>query len=856
MRKKILFIIFFITYLLFGCNINSTNKFTGSLIKNTTTLDNITPQKKELITIKGKIIFPSLKIKALDPSIIIKNTTVSLIETSTLKVIKTTLSDETGNFTLQVENLTNGFYTIDAFKREQTFFSKAIFLRTIIKYENLTINAITENKTILSPLTTAIAVSAIMDKTATYASTLSTVNEDGITLKDNINISNATNPVSINILKTEIENFINQNKDPIEQKYFCIAKTSKTSMTKGEVLEIWGIGFDDTTKVKLGTQELVVTERNENYIKTEVQDIENGDLVLEKGETTSNVIPVKVASIIKLIQGNYQVAVKENELNRKLQIKITDKNNNPVPNLSLDLNITKGTGKFIKDAQEYDTITITTNESGVGEVGYKIKSIGFNDIKVTGGTLESKFREIGVESLGAQGGSLYYVFPLFDTPLIGESNSPITEPLRFLITDLLGNPVPTKSCWITTEYKAFLGGADICYSTDAGSSLNKNTDINGILETNYMLFPYLTSGEAGFNLGVCVGEDCFSYYKYFPAKTIGRNIVNDIQITGGDAQTQFAAREYGAPLLAKVSDSNNNPIPNVPVNFKITRNQGKLRYNGTAFSDTEVQIETGKAGVAGIYLTAGYDPQTVTEKIINVTASIAGKSAIFLENVNQSPNKILSLISPTIAYTNIGVETVYNSIKAKVVDENGDPVNNYTVNFAITSGHWISIPSTATTDAGGIVQVPVTALTNLENAGQRYNSIKATPQAGDFGEANWIFYIYAWPAHHVTKYSGGSGDNQTGNIGEYLPQQLKVQKFDRFDNPCAWEGTQTHFEVIKGRALLNTSENAVNVQIYPGNTGGINVLPIDTDPVTNNIQIQADLIGVADTPVVFTVNVN
>ena len=315
MRKKILFIIFFITYLLFGCNINSTNKFTGSLIKNTTTLDNITPQKKELITIKGKIIFPSLKIKALDPSIIIKNTTVSLIETSTLKVIKTTLSDETGNFTLQVENLTNGFYTIDAFKREQTFFSKAIFLRTIIKYENLTINAITENKTILSPLTTAIAVSAIMDKTATYASTLSTVNEDGITLKDNINISNATNPVSINILKTEIENFINQNKDPIEQKYFCIAKTSKTSMTKGEVLEIWGIGFDDTTKVKLGTQELVVTERNENYIKTEVQDIENGDLVLEKGETTSNVIPVKVASIIKLIQGNYQVAVKENELN-------------------------------------------------------------------------------------------------------------------------------------------------------------------------------------------------------------------------------------------------------------------------------------------------------------------------------------------------------------------------------------------------------------------------------------------------------------------------------------------------------------------------------------------------------------
>jgi len=410
------------------------------------------------------------------------------------------------------------------------------------------------------------------------------------------------------------------------------------------------------------------------------------------------------------------------------------------------------------------------------------------------------------------------------------ANGAATNRVKAHVADANGNPVPNQTVTfsITNGNGTIVGTATV------------TTDANGDA------FAEITSTVAGevFLEATVNGTPIINGS---PAKVTFVADVPDLSPAGGSfitvtADNAVANGTATNAVKAHVVDAQGNPVVNQAVEFAI--------LDGTGHFVGSASVTTDANGDAVVSLTS-----TVAGSV-RITASVNGNNI-----VNGSPATV-KFVADTpdvsagsgsnlsvVADNAIANGTAKNSVKAHVVDANGNPVPNQAVVFQISNGTGTIVGTgTVTTDANGDALVEITSGTVGEV------SIVAT--------VNGVSIVNGSPAKvkfitDVPDVSAGSNshlsvvaDNAIAN--GTAKNKVKAHVTDANGHPIA--GQQVEFEIIDGNGVIVGSATVTTdadgdafVEITSTTVGQVSLIAkVNGNPIVNGSPAKVKFI--ADVP--------
>ena len=170
------------------------------------------------------------------------------------------------------------------------------------------------------------------------------------------------------------------------------------------------------------------------------------------------------------------------------------------------------------------------------------------------------------------------------------------------------------------------------------------------------------------------------------AETVTPGAAASLAVVSGAGQSALEGRAYADPLVVRVLDANNVPVPHEPVTFA-----------GTALGFSALTLDTDAGGLASVQITptaAGASPERTG------SASAAGHTVTFLERVTFA--SVLTAVSGGGQSAAAGAAYA-DPLVVRVLDTNGTPVPGVVVTFS-GAGLRFAEP-TATTDAQGLARL-------------------------------------------------------------------------------------------------------------------------------------------------------
>lgn len=269
-------------------------------------------------------------------------------------------------------------------------------------------------------------------------------------------------------------------------------------------------------------------------------------------------------------------------------------------------------------------------------------------------------------------------------------------------------------------------------------------------------------------------------------------IANDLDyqmltMVSGDNQTGYTQQILADPLVVRVVDQDDVPVPDKSVTFTVIQGQATLEPSASADTNTSGQAsvsvrlgnQTGQVKINASVTGAKNSPVTFTARVEQATVELQK-----IGGDNQSGPVTQTLSHPL-------------QVQANVV--NGGPAADQSVTFSVVSGGG-SLNGAASvqilTDAQGQAQIPWTlgTITGLQ-------TVHAT-----LGGGTVEFQATATPGapHQISK--------QSGDAQEVIPGQAFLEPFavlvsDVYGNPVP--GVQVEFLVVAGGSLSGNSQQTM-----------------------------------------------
>ena len=232
-----------------------------------------------------------------------------------------------------------------------------------------------------------------------------------------------------------------------------------------------------------------------------------------------------------------------------------------------------------------------------------------------------------------------------------------------------------------------------------------------------------------------------------------------LEKVSGDGQIGNAGAQLPQPIVAKVRDHFDNPIPEVSVAWTVAAGGGSV---------VSATTRTNAQGLAQVNWTLGTSagPNSVSATIENLnallftaTARAAGATQLLLESGGGQTAAVGALLPQPIVF--------------KVLDQFNNPVEGIDITVASAQGGTFSSP--VRTDATGLA-----SLTWRLGTGAGQHQLTASAQGTNTLDVTAT--ANAGPPSSVTTVSG---NQQVGVAGQPLPQPLVVRITDQFGNAIA-----------------------------------------------------------------------
>src|SRR5579872_6321372 len=287
-------------------------------------------------------------------------------------------------------------------------------------------------------------------------------------------------------------------------------------------------------------------------------------------------------------------------------------------------------------------------------------------------------------------------------------NTAFASPLAAWVTDAFNNSVPNVTVTFTAPAQT---GAS---ATFAGGVNSATTNASGVATSQALT---ANSHVGAYNITASVAGATSANF----ALTNTTALPAKIAVTGGSGQNAQINTAFGSPLVATVTDSGGNPVPNVTVTFTAPAQTG----TSATFAGGVTTATTNAAGMAtSAALTANSHAGAY-----NITASVSGAASTNFSLTNTVGPAATVAVTAGSGQT-AQINTAFGSpLVATVTDAGGNPVPNVTVTFTApaqtgASATFAGGVNTATTNASGVATSQ--ALTANSHAGAYNITASAT----------------------------------------------------------------------------------------------------------------------------------
>jgi adhesin/invasin len=289
--------------------------------------------------------------------------------------------------------------------------------------------------------------------------------------------------------------------------------------------------------------------------------------------------------------------------------------------------------------------------------------------------------------------------------------------------------------------------------------------------------------------------------------------------TSGDGQTGAVGMPLAQPFKITVTDRRRGPLEGISVSFSVASGGGSLSVTSAT---------TDANGEASTVLTLGPLPVLNT-----VTANVGGTSRMFSALAQAVPAASVEYTSGTNQSGLVG-STLAQPLVVTVRDANKQPVQGFTVGFAVVAGGGQLSVSTASTDAQGRAS---TSLTLGAAAGT--NTVTASAAGLTGSPVTFNASALPLPADSIALVSGNA---QTGIAGSALAQPFVVVVKDAAGGAVV--GHDVTFTVAAGGGTLSATAVKTDAQGRAAST-----LTLGAVPATNTVT--ANSTGLKGSPVTF-----
>lgn len=375
---------------------------------------------------------------------------------------------------------------------------------------------------------------------------------------------------------------------------------------------------------------------------------------------SSRITFVPPAARVVVISGSGQTGVAGSALAQPLVVEVQATDNLPVPGALVTFRAVTAGGSVqrttaIADASGRATSTLTLG-TVAGAYVYEAGSATLAPVSVSATATPAPPAAIAIVSGDAQ------------TDTIGRT---LALPLVVKVTDQFGGPA---------------AGATVTWTTIAGngtpSASSTSTGASGTTSITYTLGTTASNDTIRASVAGVSGSVLFS------ARAVIRSPAA-ITILSGDNQTGLPNTTLPAPLVARVSDAQSNPVSNATVTWSAS---------GTGVTFNPVSSATDALGQATTRVTLGATPGTTT-----ITAT-AGTATTTTTVTTSSGQTTLSIFAGDQQSTQAG--TAVPLVPGVVLKDGlGNPVANAPVVFAVASGGGSITGATTTTNSSGVATV-------------------------------------------------------------------------------------------------------------------------------------------------------
>jgi PKD repeat protein len=269
-----------------------------------------------------------------------------------------------------------------------------------------------------------------------------------------------------------------------------------------------------------------------------------------------------------------------------------------------------------------------------------------------------------------------------------------------------------------------------------------------------------------------------------------------IVVIGGSPQSGRVGDQLAAPLVVKVTDTQDRPVAGATVNFTFddaAAGGSAQPASGTTNGDGEASsiIRLGPrvglmSGHATVPVPEGTVPVTVPFTLTALSADAFGIAAVSGEGQNGQ----------------VGA-TLPESLVVQVSDNFGNPIPNITVEWSVTGGGSVN-PASTQTDVNGRAAV---SRTLGNSAGEWTTVATATGLAG-----SPVTFIHQVGAGNASRVEIVSGNGQNAQAGTELSEDLVVRVLDANDNPISQRAVE--WVIGEGGGTANPARSNTDGQGY------------------------------------------
>jgi uncharacterized protein (TIGR03437 family) len=388
-------------------------------------------------------------------------------------------------------------------------------------------------------------------------------------------------------------------------------------------------------------------------------------------------------------------------------------NGNPLQGVSVNFNVTSGTGNVVTYNNADGSLGTTTDKHGMARTDYYASTpAGNNDFEVDTIVAVTPYGSVSfyeVEYAYLIIGTTNPAFPptvqiqtpVFPYAVTIPEGGTVQNAVSALIlanstpqlncpnsVQNLGCPIPDVAIRIVND-PATLAASPYasCNASSSLSDANTGTAYCNIQST------CSAAGPGTYTVYYEVGD----FRGFQGSVIITPGTAQQLAILSGNNQTGGAGGALPFPLLAMVRDACGNAVTGGQVTWKVTQGSATL---------TNVVGTSGSSGQVSAGVTFGQAAGQVT-----VTATLGTAAVVTFSLTSQAVVTSMTIVNGNNQSVTVG-NAFPQTLTVQIKDANNNPVTGVSVSFAISSGNASINPGSATTDSQGRASTTATAGSN------------------------------------------------------------------------------------------------------------------------------------------------